>query len=497
MSVITLRDYQDRGKSKIRTALMSHAAVLFVGPTGMGKTTLFSSICAGAAEKRNRVMIVAHRYELLAQISETLSRFNVEHGLISPGITPNRHALVQVASVQALARRLQKWVYRVDLLIIDEAHHVLPSNSWGKVYEALGCPKVIGVTASPARTDGRGLGRIAGGIFDCMIDVISVAELIEDGYLVSPVVYAPATQIDLSGLRSRGGDYERDALEDRMDTPTITGDAVEHFRRLCPDRTAVAFGVSIRHCEHIAAQFREAGFNFQVIDGTMDDRQRRKLISGLGKGVQGLVSADLIGEGVDIPAIGCAILMRPTQSLVLHVQQMGRSLRTIYAPGHDLSTRDGRLAAIAASGKPNAIILDHVGNSLKWGLPQTPREWSLEGAIKKKKKTESSVAVRQCIKCYGVFPPAPICPYCGTEQPISPREVKQVDGELQEITPEMARAMAEQKKREVQKARTLEALEEIGKARGYSPDWAKMIHRSRERAAARRTEAQFEAFARR
>ena len=499
--MIELRPYQRRAVESIRASLRAgNRAPLAVAPTGSGKTVMFSFIARGAAERGHRITILAHRYELITQISDALDRFSVRHGLISPAHTPADHFPVQVASVQAIAARIKRGkAYPTNLLIVDEAHHVLTTNSWGRVYSALGEPVMLGVTASPIRSDGKGLGVVAGGLFDDLIDVVSVADLIDDAYLVKPIVYAPAERLDLSGIRTRAGDYEREALADRVDRPTITGDAVAHYNRICPGLTAVAFGVSIEHCNHIAQQFQEAGYRFEVIDGGMDDGMRRRLISGLGRDITGLVSCDLIGEGVDIPAIGCAILLRPTKSLGLHVQQMGRALRPIYAEGFDLSTVEGRRQALESAGKNHAFIIDHVGNSLIHGLPETSRDWTLAGKQKRPrgaKDDEGEVKVRQCEMCFAVFAPAPACPHCGHVQSTAGREIDQVDGELQRITPEMAKAIALQKKKEVWAAQSLEELQRIERARGYGNGWAQNVFQARKRKADARVRGQVAAYGR-
>jgi len=496
--MISLRHYQERAVTKAREAFREgHKAPLLVAPTGAGKTVMFSSISASASGRGNRIMITAHRFELLDQISKSLDRFDVEHGLICPGITPNPRARVQVASVPALARRIRKKRFETDLLVIDEAHHVQPGNSWGQIYEGLGSPPLLGVTASPIRIGGRGLGISVGGLFDHMINVISVQELIDEAFLVQPVTYAPAERLDLSGLKTQSGDFDQTQLAERVDKPKITGDAVSHYQQLCPGVPAVAFGVNIEHCQHIAEEFRAAGYRFEVVDGSMDAGLRKKLIRGLGREITGLVSCQLIGEGVDIPAIGCAILLRPTQSLGLHIQQMGRALRPIYADGFDLSTVVGRKLALAAAGKSKAFILDHAGNSLLHGLAETPHEWTLEGITRARKKAKAapSLAVKQCEMCFAVYPSNPICPYCGHEH-VSAREIEAVEGQLQEITPEMAKAISARKKREVQIARTLEQLQAIGRERGYSDEWASHVWASRERSAQKRLESQFAAFGR-
>jgi superfamily II DNA or RNA helicase len=483
----------------LRQSLRVNAAPLLVAPTGAGKTVMFSHIAAGAAERGKRVMIVAHRIELLDQIGAALDRFGVERGFIAPKYTPLERALVQVAGVQALNARLKKRRYQCDLLIVDEAHHVLPTNSWGLVFEGLGRPKMIGVTASPVRSDGRGLGKQAGGLFDDLIDTVSVAELIAQGYLKRPVLYGAAQDLDLTGIRMSAGDFDKKELEEAVDKPRITGDAVEHYHQICPGATAVAFGVSIQHCTHIAEQFQRAGYRFDVIDGSMDDKRRRRLIKGLGKDLHGLVSCDLIGEGLDIPAIRCTIHLRATQSTGLCIQQMGRPLRPIYAQGFDLETVDGRLAAMAASGEGDAILLDHVGNWRRHGLPESEREWTLEGRKKKarsKKDDEPSIAVRQCEKCYAAYPAGPVCPHCGHVQTIADRGPEQVEGQLEPISPEVAEQMRLEKRREVGRAKSLEALESIERERGYKPGWAQSVWRAKTHKEQFKAEAQWRAYAR-
>jgi len=449
---IVLRHFQESGANSVRHAFRhGKKAPLVVSPTGSGKTVLFSHIAACAAEKGRRIFIVAHRFELLGQISRTLSKFGVRHGLISPRVTPSPLEQVQVAGVQALASRMKKRRYLCDLLIVDEAHHFLGTNTWGKVYEGLGCPLTIGVTATPCRSDGKGLGVEAGGVFDEMIELTTVAQLIDEGYLVKPIVFAPQNELDLAGVKITRGDYEKTELANRVDKPVITGNAVHHYRKHCCGVPAVAFGISLDHCEHIAAEFRASGFNFQVIDGKMDNKLRDHLISNLGKDIHGLVSCDLIGEGVDIPEIGCAILLRPTASKSLHIQQIGRALRP-------------------CEGKTNAIILDHVGNTLRHGLPETEHEWSLEGekkgARKRKADDEPELPIKQCDHCYAVHAPAPECPICGYQYPIKQRKIEQADGELQEITEDMAAEIRRATMRTQGQAQDAEALMALGHSRG-------------------------------
>ena len=494
--MMKLRPHQDQGAAKIREAFRQFRRVLFVGPTAFGKTNLFSFIAKLAQEKGSRIIIIAHRQELILQISETLSKWGVDHGIINPQFTPSYSKSVQVASVQTLMSRLEKIpeAFRVfNLVIQDECHHLVATNTFGKVYQRLGSPRLLGVTATPERADGKGLGESAGGLFQTLLEVIGVRELIDEGYLSDYRVYAPPSQIDLSAIKTKMGDFDKQALADQVDKPQIVGDAVSHYARICPGVPAIAFGVSIEHCEHIASGFRDAGFNFQVIDGTMDPTTRKKLIKGLGNEIHGLVSADLISEGTDIPGVTAAIFLRPTKSLGLYIQQAGRALRTVFADGYDLSTREGRLAAIAAGPKPTAYIIDHVGNTMRHGFVDLEREWSLDGRVKTKgkKKAEDDVKIDllQCPQCYVVSMPAPVCPSCGFVHPVKQaRGLEQVDGELQEITPEMREKMRAQ---DVARQRSAQAVaksvEEMVAQLGYSKNRAEAIVKAREEKAAIRT----------
>lgn len=481
MLSIKLRDYQDLAVEALRSSFRAgRKAVLLVLPTGGGKTIIFSYITSHAAAKGNRVYILVHRQELLKQASDSLDSLGVEHGLIAPGY-PMTGDRVQVASVQTLVRRLDK-VPRPTLLVIDEAHHA-SATSWAKVIEHYK-PALLGVTATPCRLDGKGLGVDSGGYFEDMVGGPNMRELIDNGYLTRPVVYAPPGRLDLSTVKSRFGDFKQKDLAEAMDKPTITGSAVEHYRKLCPGAPAIAFCVSVAHAEHVAAEFRAAGFRAASVDGTTPEGERKGLITALGRGnLDVLASCDIISEGTDIPVVGAAILLRPTQSLSLYIQQGGRALRPVYAKGYDLSTKEGRLAAIAASDKKAAIILDHVGNCLRHGMLDEEREWSLDGKPPRKggfKEAEESLNVKQCPKCFAVHDKQPECPLCGHVYDIEDPVPEQVAGELQEVTPEEIAAIKADRRRKQGAAKTLEELKEFGRSMGYKPGWAAKVHASRQ-----------------
>lgn len=497
------RDYQHVFIEKVRAKFREWMAVLLVAATGSGKTVVFSFIARAAASKGNRVLILAHRDTLIKQASAKLADYGVEHGIIMAGFTPTRHALVQVASVQTLVRRLDKIPLDFDLIIIDEAH-LSAAASYRKIIAAIlernpKC-KLLGVTGSPCRLDGKGLGKVAGGLYDDMVQGISIKELIEQAYLVRPAVYAPADRLDLSGVKMVGGEYEAQSLAELMDKPKITGDAILAWKKHCPGVPAVAWCANVAHAQHVAAEFNAAGVPALALSGEDDPVERDKALRALAKGTIKVVTfAMLLVEGVDCPAIGAIIMLRPTMSLASYLQVIGRGLRPVYADGMPLDTVEQRRAAILAGPKGDrCFVLDHAGLTFKHGFADEIREWSLEGVKKKKgakKKDEPTLALRQCPKCFLVTEPAPVCPGCGHvyEQRGAPEHV---DGELAEITPEMAESMKAWRAKAMKKARTREDLEEIQKRMGYSAAWVDLMLQKKEetRAKYRRPEPPLELY---
>lgn len=454
-----LRDYQQVAVDDVRTAFArGFKAPLLVAPTGAGKTVMFSHIAASAEARGGRVFIVAHRAELLRQISSKLREFNVNHGTIAAGSAPNPFAKVQVCSVHTLVRRLDG-CEKPSLIIMDEAHHAA-AGSWKQIISAFQSAKLLGVTATPERLDGKGLGDI----FDCLVGGPTVASLINRGFLTKPLYYAPPIQFDPKQMRTMAGEYNKADMDKELNQPHILGDAVQHYTKLARGTPAVAFCVNITHANRTAAAFNAAGYRFEVIDGTQTPERRKELVEMLGDGrLHGLTSCDLISEGFDLPVVTTAILLRPTKSLSLHLQQVGRVLRL-------------------APNKPNAIILDHVGNILRHGLAEEARDWSLEGREKKSKNHVEIPATRQCPACYAVHERAMECPQCGWryENTGLPRHIEERDGELTMIDPE---ELKRQRAQEQANATSLDDLIALAKKRGYkSPKgWARYVYESRQR----------------
>jgi len=295
----------------------------------------------------------------------------------------------------------------------------------------------------------------------------TVAELIEVGALVAPEVYAPPT-VDTSSLHTRAGDFIAAEVSGLMDSPKITGDAVEHYARLARGLPFICFTASVEHARHVADDFTKAGFPCLHVDGGMDRMQRRRIVNDYKEGrLLGLASCELVSEGFDVPGIHCGISLRPTQSLTLWLQQVGRCLRT-------------------APGKERAIILDHAGNTLRHGLPTELREWTLEGREQAagKRAASDSISVRVCPSCFAAGRAGrPNCPSCGAPYPVAARKVEAVEGTLEKVEATHVRRQATPMMREQGRARDMQALVELGKMRRYRDPvaWATAIINAREK----------------
>lgn len=462
--MLILRDYQQSGINEIRETMRTgHKRVVYVLPTGGGKSLVVGSICKGVIDRNKRGLVMAHRQELLDQLSGALETCDVPHAMIRPGMKKLPRSSMLIGSVQTVANRLDK-MPAPDFVLVDEVHHAV-CPTYARILQSFPEAYVIGVTASPARTDGRGLGEY----FTGMRIGPSVAELTEQGYLVPAEVWGTPIMPDLSRVKTRMGDYATADLESAMDKPKITGDAVQHYRRIAHNKAALVFCVSIKHAHAVAADFRAAGYNFLALDGTMNYQIRREALEDLRKGdIHGICSAEIIGEGVDIPRVECVILLRPTQSLIVALQQIGRGLRPY-------------------SGKDKCIILDHAGVVNQHGLPDAPREWSLDG-VPPKKKGEKVASVRVCVRCFAAHKPAPKCPMCGYEYTSEGRTIDEVAGELVKVIDPKS-LTADDVMGSPSREKEYAYLVHLGRMRGYKDPagWAFIIMRARE--AKRRTKA--------
>ena len=453
--MMQLRPYQQQAITDLRLAYRGGArAPLLVAATGAGKTIILAAITQAVAARGRRVLILVHRRELIRQASAKLTQAGVNHGIIAAGFEPSDHP-VQVASVQTLARRLERQHWQPDLIVIDEAHHAI-SNSWTNVISHWPDSLLLGVTATPVRQDGRGLGAM----FDRLVLGPSTAELVATGYLTPVKIYAPPQVADLTGIRTRAGDYANDQAAAAMTRPTVTGDAITHYQRIAAARPAIAFCCNVNHATTVSDAFNAAGISAATLLGNTTDRDA--LIARFAAGeLQVLVTVDVVSEGFDCPGAAVAILLRPTQSEGLYLQQIGRVLRP-------------------APGKAAAIILDHVGNVHRHGWPDDHRDWSLADRERRAGSAgPPPPSVRTCPECFAAFKPALICPSCGAYCAPPARVIRQQDGDLQELKREAVQQRATERK----KAHTLQQLIAVGQARGMNNPvgWAKHVHNARQR----------------
>ncbi len=468
------RSYQGELIGKTRLALRRVRRVLIQLPTGGGKTWVASNIVKSANEKKNSAVFLCHRDFLLEQTSKTFTDAGIDHSYVAPKRWLNPYSPAHVAMVQTLRNRLHK-IDEPDIAIWDEAHHI-GATTWAKIMDAWPNARHIGLSATPCRLDGKGLDKW----FDEMVIGPSTHELMEIGALNKYRAFAP-TSPDLTGLHTRAGDYKKDELNSVMDRSVLIGDMVQHYKRLAMHHRAVYFCTSIEHSKHVAASFNANGIPAMHLDGDHTTFERRcAALAFADRELMVLTNVDLFGEGYDLAAqagrdvrIEAVGLGRPTQSLGLFMQQVGRALRP---------------------GDQPAVILDHAGNIEKHGLPDDDRDWSLRGI---QKKPGNASTVRQCLQCFAMIPIAPgPCPHCGAAaatESMGGRQIEEIEGDLEEID-QQKRRMG--KKIEEWEARNLNDLIALGRRRGYKePEkWAAHMWTARERKAKSRFDGQMDFY---
>ncbi len=414
-----LRPYQKDLYDRLRVAMRSHDRILGVLPTGGGKTRIFTEIAKAARASGCSVQILVHRRELVEQ-------------------TPDDSVTT-----------IQSWTPAgEDLVIVDEAHHAC-ARTWKE--KLLQCPKVLGFTATPERLDGGGLDVV----FQRMEVGADAGHLMRLGYLSPYKIFCPPGQADTKGIRKQGGDYSRKLLAEACSDRKIVAAAVKNWKFLAAGRQTIGFCVSVAHMNLVQEQFLQAGIQCASIEGKMSRTMRDGIVAKFRDGaIQILLSVDLISEGFDVPNCDCVLLLRPTQSLGLHLQQVGRALRP--------STQ-------------HAVILDCAGNSANFGTPEQLRSWSLQGRTKERKGLVADMPVRVCPQCYGVHKPTlRTCPYCGFNHPLDSRIPEEADIILREME-----VKKREMKREIGRARSVDDLERIRIERGYKPGWVEHILRTR------------------
>jgi DNA repair protein RadD len=386
---VELRGYQDTAIANVKRVLRARSRrVLLCAPTGSGKTLTAGAIILSAHAKGSRVLFVAHRKELIDQSVTSLYRLGLTSiGVIRAG--DKRRDLsqpIQVASIQTLARR-PKLEPPPDLIFIDECHRAASDSYQTHLYDAYPDAVIIGLTATPCRTDGRPLD----GPFDEMVSVASYSELIAGGFIDEPIVYSTPVLPDLSKVRTSGGDYNQDDLEDAMNKGALIGNLLSEWEKRSDGRRTVVFAVSVAHSIAIVAMFKAAGVAAEHLDGTTHEREREAILRRLDTGETQVVSnCNVLSEGWDQPSVKCLIIARPTKSLALYMQSAGRVLRPW--------------------GGVKPIILDHGGNVDRHGLPHEDREWSLAAKVTRQ---SGAPAVKNCPSCFAfIAASSKACPHC-------------------------------------------------------------------------------------
>lgn len=450
-----LRPYQDDMVQRTRAAMARGTkSILIQACTGAGKTALASSMVQSALSKGRTSHFAVHRRLLLKQTEVTFKEFNIDYSYIASGYLTNPYNGVHICSIDTLKSRLDK-IKIPDILWIDECH-MANSEGWSKVidyYKARGS-WVIGLSATPWRLDGSGLSKH----FDEMICGPSMNWLIENKFLSKYRMFAPSAP-DLSGIHTRMGDYAQNELAALLEADNVlVGDAIKHYKKYADGKLGLYYAVSRKHSEFIAEQFRNAGIPAMHMDGETPDSERKRIINAFAnREVKVITNVEIATTGFDLAAqvgrditVECIGLLRPTKSLSLYLQMVGRGLRA----------KDEA-----------AIILDHASCAATHGLPDQVHEWSLDDRDRKKKSnTGSDVIIRQCPSCYHSHYPKPQCPECGYIYLTKYREVEHVDGDLTEIDYEkMREAQKWEDKRRLFDCKTLDEIIKEGYRRGYRP----------------------------
>jgi DNA repair protein RadD len=432
--------------------------ILMVAPTAGGKTVIAAAIIKQAIEEFKDVLVLAHRREIIGQTSRKLFDQNIAHGIIQAGMDHLSRPMerVQVASVQTLTARAVRSnrmeLPKAEMLVIDEAHHT-PASTYRKIIEAYPDAVLLGLTATPCRGDGRGLG----GIFETIIETPQVAELIEGGYLVRTRVYAPVIP-DLKGVKVQAGDYNERQLADRMDRPKLIGDIVTHWLKYGERRRTVAFTVNVGHSIHLRDEFVKSGVRAEHIDATTPKPEREATLARLASGeIEIVTNCMVLTEGWDMPEVGACILARPRRKMGLYRQMIGRVLRP-------------------APNKADAIVLDHSGAVFRHGFAEDHVDWTLDPDRRAESASHqtrgeygSSSKLLECSQCGAIREGGKACFHCGFLPQRPPQNIIIDAGELGLVDGDRrAKASVYDP---AARAQWHNMLTYIARQRGYSPKW--------------------------
>lgn len=385
---IILRDYQQELYNNIRLAFKNKAnGVCAVLPCRAGKSYIMAKIAQDANNKGNHVLILAHRNSLINQHKELFEQLELKNNM------------TRIESVFTEVNHLGE-NGSVELIIIDEGH-LSGAMSYQKICSYYNC-KIILFTATPARLDGKPLN-----LADTMVKGIGIKELIKRNCVSDFDYYAPDIHLDLSQVEKTAGDYNNKQLDAAVRKKAIYGDIIKYYKMLGDNRQAIAYCVNIEHSKEVCKTFNDNGILARHIDSKTNEKEREEAMKDFKDGkYQILCNCNLISEGITLPSASVGLLLRPTLSLPLYIQQACRVLTPV-------------------EGK-KAIIIDYVGNVFKHGMITTDRDWSLDTKVKEydNENEDGTLKIRVCQNCFSTFETAPICPYCGAVYESTPVEIQ-------------------------------------------------------------------------
>jgi DNA repair protein RadD len=460
--VTELRPYQLDVIAQCRQKLQSGISrICLVAPTGSGKTIIAAEIIRNAVDKGEHVLVLAHTREIVRQTSSKLTAAGIGHGIIMSTDTVRSWEPVQIASVQTYWSRVMRTRRMeppaADLIVVDECHHIRAST-WRKIIESYPGVPLIGLTATPCRSDGRGLGSS----FDVLVECPQVAELIKLRFLVGTRTYAPA-ELNLRGVRTQTGDYVVSELAERVDTDPLVGDITSHWLKYAPGLKTIVFAVNVAHSQHITSEFVKAGIKAEHLDGSTPKAERDAILARLAGGeTQMVANCKVLTEGFDLPDIGCLVLARPTKQQGLYRQMVGRGLRP-------------------APGKGSLVVLDHSGAIYRHGCVEDPIEWTLEPDKRAANPAHSARPVRDtdgsyqsrfvdCKGCGAKRKAGEACRHCGYYPKRSAEAIVFQDGNLALYDRRSGTAKPAHDPHEQMRWHAM--LTAIARERGYKPGWA-------------------------
>jgi superfamily II DNA or RNA helicase len=454
-----LRDYQTDAINSLRRSFSAgNRRIVLHAPTGAGKTVIAAQIVKGAVEKRRQVMFLAHRRELVNQAADKLVQFGVDHGILMSGEIPYGATDVQVASIDTLRARCINTdklpLPHADIIVIDECHRSL-APTYLKLIALYPDALVLGLSATPIRSDGKGLGHV----YEDICHTQSIKQLIGQGWLVQPRSFAP-TRADMTGVPMSGGDYNEREMQLAMDQRTLVGDVTTHWHRLASDRPTIVFAYSVKNSIHLKDEFRKAGVEAAHVDGETPLKEREEIITDLRqRKIQVICNYMVLTEGFDEPSLSACVVNRPTRHLGAYIQMAGRPLRPF-------------------DNKEDSLIIDHGGNIYEHGWVDDEHNWILEEG----KALTTTSADRQkdmderepitCVKCATVYSGQLICPHCGYKPEKRGRWIESRDADLVEMRRESRRTLKARKFTPEQREQWYRSFLAIARDKKYKRGWA-------------------------